>query len=324
MSTTNYEFRVFIIGDYQVGKNSIVRRFKKLNSTQTEEDNYFIPGNPKTEFGLEKIQSKEDQEKFDKYQQLDVIDKGYIRKQIERKNLMKFKKIFIVGKLRMEFNFFPIKSAEEKIMTGLNETREEDEEIKFQNKLINFKTMQEEIRKILTKEPKDSASELNNIFLFIYDLKDFTTFKKLEIYFNKLNDYLKIDSNYIKALIGNKADSKISQTKKEKDYLDNFLKNNPTFKYYEISTYNYYNFENFFEMLFTDIISLTDDEFQKQTFINRFHLVLHSRPTLSRAERRIHNPNDVPFLGEDENPDVYAYPEDKAEFRRTFSNMKKG
>ena len=253
MSTTNYEFRVFIIGDYQVGKNSIVRRFKKLNSTQTEEDNYFIPGNPKTEFGLEKIQSKEDQEKFDKYQQLDVIDKGYIRKQIERKNLMKFKKIFIVGKLRMEFNFFPIKSAEEKIMTGLNETREEDEEIKFQNKLINFKTMQEEIRKILTKEPKDSASELNNIFLFIYDLKDFTTFKKLEIYFNKLNDYLKIDSNYIKALIGNKADSKISQTKKEKDYFDKFLKKNPTFKYYEISTYNYYNFENFFEMLFTDI-----------------------------------------------------------------------
>ena len=120
MSTTNFEFRVFIIGDYQVGKNSIVKRFKKLNSTQTEEDNYFVPGNPKTEYGLEKIKSKEDQEKFEKYQQLDVVDKGYVRKQIERKSLMKFKKIFIVGKTRLEFNFFPIKAAEEKIMTGLS------------------------------------------------------------------------------------------------------------------------------------------------------------------------------------------------------------
>ena len=146
MSTSNYEIRVFVIGDNQVGKNSIVKRFKKMNSTQTEEDNYFIPGNPKIEYGLEKISTKEDQEKFDKYQQLDVIDKAYIRKQIERKNLMKFKKIFIVGKSRIEFNFFPIKSAEEKEMTGLNDTRDEDEEIKNGNKLINFKTVKEEIR----------------------------------------------------------------------------------------------------------------------------------------------------------------------------------
>ena len=100
MSTSNYEFRVFIIGDYQVGKNSIVKRFKKLNSTQTEDDNFFVPGNPKTEYGLDKLNSKEAQEKYEKYQQLDVIDKGYVRKQIERKNLMKFKKIFIVGKIK--------------------------------------------------------------------------------------------------------------------------------------------------------------------------------------------------------------------------------
>ena len=324
MTTSNYECRVFVIGDYQVGKNSIVKRFKKLNSTQTEDDNFFVPGNPKTEYGLDKLNSKEAQEKYEKYQQLDVIDKGYVRKQIERKNLMKFKKIFIVGKCRLEFNFFPIKTPDEKIMTGINDIREEDEEIKFGNKLINFKGIQEEITTILTKEPKDNTSEVNSIFLFVYDLKDFATFKKLEVYHKRLNDYFKIDSNYIKALIGNKADSKILISKKDKEYLDKFIKNNPGLKYYEISTYNYYNFENFFEMLFEDIISPIDEELQKPTFLNRFHLVLHSRPTLSRAERKIHNINDVPFLAEGENPDVYAYPEDKAEFRRTFSNMKKG
>ena len=324
MSTSNYEFRVFVIGDFQVGKSSIVKRFKKLNSTQTEDDNYFIPGNPKAEFGLDKINTKEDQEKFDKYQQLDVIQKGFVRKQIERKNLMKFKKIFIVGKTRLEFNFFPIKSAEEKIMTGLNDARDEDEEVKFGNQLINFKSIQEEIRNYLIKEKKDESSDINNLFLFVYDLKNFSTFKKLELYYNKLNDYFKIDNNYIKALLGNKVDSKIVVPKKDKDYLETFLKNNPELKYYEISTYNYFNFENFFEMLFKDIISPSYEELQKPTFLNRFHLVLHSRPTLSRAERKIHKINDVPFLAEGENPDVYAYPEDRAEFRRTFSNMKKG
>ena len=324
MSTSNYEFRVFVIGDFQVGKSSIVKRFKKLNSTQTEDDNYFIPGNPKAEFGLDKINTKEDQEKFDKYQQLDVIQKGFVRKQIERKNLMKFKKIFIVGKTRLEFNFFPIKSAEEKIMTGLNDARDEDEEVKFGNQLINFKSIQEEIRNYLIKEKKDESSDINNLFLFVYDLKNFSTFKKLELYYNKLNDYFKIDNNYIKALLGNKLDSKIVVPKNDKNYLETFLKNNPELKYYEISTYNYFNFENFFEMLFKDIISPSYEELQKPTFLNRFHLVLHSRPTLSRAERKIHKINDVPFLAEGENPDVYAYPEDRAEFRRTFSNMKKG
>ena len=39
---------------------------------------------------------------------------------------MKFKKIFIVGQTRIEFNFFPIKSADEKIVTGINDTRDEE------------------------------------------------------------------------------------------------------------------------------------------------------------------------------------------------------
>ena len=324
MSTSNYEIRVFLIGDYQVGKNSIVKRFKKMNSTQTEDDNYFIPGNPKTEYGLEKITTKKAQEKFDKNQKLELIEKAFIRKEIERKNLMKFKKIFIVGKSRFEFNFFPIKSAEEKTVTGVNDTRDEDDEIQYGDKLINFKGLQDEIGKILGKEPKDSSSDLNNLFLFIYDLKDFNTFRKLEVYYNKLNIRLRNDPNYIKALIGNKTDSKKAISQKNRNYFERFMKKNPGFKYYEISTYNYFNFENFLENLFIDVIAPNDDELQKPQFLSRFHLVLHSRPTLSRAERKIHKVNDVPFLAEGENPDVYAYPEDKAEFRRTFSNMKKG
>ena len=320
---SSFEIRVFLIGDYQVGKNSIANRFKKLNSTQTEDDNYFIQGDPKDDYGLGKEKSEKSQEKFAKYQQLDTPEKILVRKQIERKNLMKFKKIFIVGHTHLEFNFFPIKEAEEKIVTGVTENKEESEEIKFGNKLINLKNVVDEIRKILTKDPKDSNSNLDNLFLFVYDLKHFSTFKKMEIYYNKLRDYFKIDSNYLKALIGNKADSRASLSKREKDFYENFFKNNNV-KNYEISTYNYFNFENFFEQLFIDIICPLDEELKKKTFLNRFHLVLHARTNLSKAERKIHDINDVPFLGENDNPDVYAYPEDKAEFRRTFSNMKRG
>ena len=320
----SFEIRVFIIGDYQVGKNAIVQRFKKLNSTETEEDNYFIQGDPKNEYGLGKIQTKESLEKLAKYQQLDLPDKSLVRKQIERRTLMKFKKIFIVGHTRLEFNFFPIKSADEKIVTGIIENKEDDEEIKFGNKLINLKNIKIEITKLLTKDSKDSNATLENLFLFVYDLKDFSTFKKMEIYYNKLGDYFKLDSNYLKAIIGNKADSREPQKKRDKEFFENFMKNNNNLKHYEISTYNYFNFEKFFEQLFIDIIAPIDEELQKQTFLNRFHLVLHSRANLSRAARRIHEINDVPFLGEKDNPDVYAYPEDKAEFRRTFSNMKRG
>ena len=320
----SFEIRVFITGDYQVGKSSIVQRFKKLNSTQTENDDYFFPEDPKDEYGLGKIKTKETSEKLAKYQQLDDVEKILVRKQIERKSLMKFKKIFIVGHTRLEFNFFPIKSADEKTVTGITENKEDDEEIKFGNKLINFKNVINEIRKIYVKDLKDSNANLATLFLFVYDLKDFSTFKKMEIYFNKLGNYFQADSNYLKAIIGNKADLRVRLQKRDKEYLEKFMKNNSDTKHYEISTYNYFNFEKFFEQLFIDIISPLYEELHKQTFLNRFHLVLHKRANLSKAERKIHDINDVPFLGENDNPDVYAYPEDKAEFRRTFSNMKRG
>ena len=238
---TSFEIRVLVIGDYQVGKNTIVKRFKKLNSTQTEEDNYFVQGNPKNDYGLGKVKSKAAQEKYEKYQQLDIADKNLVRKQIERKNLMKFKKIFIVGKDRLEFNFFPIKAAEEKTAPPVSD-KEEEEGIRFGNKILVLKNVIEEITKLLTKEQKDINATINTLFLFVYDLGDFSTFKKLELYYNKLRDYFKIDDNYLKALIGNKADSRISFLNRDKEFLDQFIKDNDL-KHYEISTYNYFNFD---------------------------------------------------------------------------------
>lgn len=42
-----FEIRVFLIGDLGVGKKSIVQRFKKLNTTKTSIDKYFIQKDPR-------------------------------------------------------------------------------------------------------------------------------------------------------------------------------------------------------------------------------------------------------------------------------------
>ena len=320
-----YEIRVFLIGDYQVGKKSIVQRFKKLNSTGTEDDNFFVPEDLKLEYEKELKKTEKQNEKFDKDNKLERIEKGMIRKQIERKNLMKFKKIFIVEHSKFEFNFFPITPAEKLSNTNPNDmAKEEDEDYEFeQTYRISLKKVKKEIEKILLKGAKNPQATVENLFLFIYDLQDYNTFEKIEIYFSQLDKYFQIQNNYYKALIGNKADIRVPFKQEEKINFDKFISNND-FKHYEISTFNYFNFEKFFEQLFKEVLITMDEELQQQTFLNRFHLILNTRSTLSKAERKIHEKNDVPFLNNDENPDVYAYPENEKEFRRTFSNTKGG
>ena len=313
---SSYEIRVFIIGDYQVGKKSIVNRFKKLISTQTEEDS-------KRKKSKVKKKSKS-KEKVVPYEQLDDSEKMAIRKEKERQKLMKFKKIYIVGHKRLEFNFFPIISAEEKDVSPVGDYREESEDLRVGNTLLNFKKPINEIKGIITKDAKDPNSNLEYLFLFVYDLKNFSSFKKMEIYFNQLNYYFQLDSNYLKAFLANKQDAKIPLRKKEKETFENFIKKNNNIKLYELSTFNYFNFENFFEQLFKGVIISMDEELQDPIFLNRFHLILHSRSNLSKAKRNIHSINDIPFLSETDNPDVYAYPEKKEDFRRTFSNIRKG
>ena len=47
MNDEFFEIRVFLIGDLGIGKKSIVQRFKKLNTTKTSIDKYFIQKDPR-------------------------------------------------------------------------------------------------------------------------------------------------------------------------------------------------------------------------------------------------------------------------------------
>ncbi len=315
-----YEIRIFLIGDLAVGKRSITQRFKKLNTTKTFKDKYFITKDPRDAYGIGKKQNKK---LASQYNSLNVMDKFTIRKEIERIDLMTFSKQIIVNKYNIILNFFPICEAEKINNVNSDLIKEDDEDYNFEQKYhISLKNVKKEIQTYLFKNAKNSNSTVENLFLFVFDLQDYSTFERLQIYYNQLETYFQINNNFLKALIGNKVDIKIQLKPEQKKNLDDFISKN-NFKYYEISTFMFFNFELFFENLFKDILSSLDEGFSDQNFLNRFHLLLSKRPNLSKAEREYFKVNDTPGPGEYKN-DIYDYPKEKDIFMKTFSNLKGG
>ena len=93
-----FEIRVFLIGDLGVGKKSIVQRFKKLNTTKTSIDKYFIQKDPRDVYGEKKNKKLQEQ-----YNSLSDIDKLVIRKEFERIDLMTFSKLITINEYYFKF-----------------------------------------------------------------------------------------------------------------------------------------------------------------------------------------------------------------------------
>lgn len=125
--------------------------------------------------------------------------------------------------MNITLNFFPIKEAEKIDKLNSDEIREEDEDYTFEDH-ISLKNVKKEIECYLFKPPKNSIATQENLFLFIYKI-----FHLLK-YYNKLEKYFQINSNFLKALIGNKVDLKFFL---KEEQIDDFIKSN-NFKYYEI------------------------------------------------------------------------------------------
>ena len=212
-----FEIRVFLIGDLGVGKKSIVQRFKKLNTTKTSIDKYFIQKDPRDAYGEKKNKKLQEQ-----YNSLSDIDKLVIRKEFERIDLMTFSKLISINEYHITLNFFPIKEAEKIDKLNSDEIREEDEDYTFEH---HISLVKKEIECYLFKPPKNSIATQENLFLFIYKI-----FHLLKYYNYKLEKYFQINSNFLKALIGNKVDLKFFL---KEEQIDDFIKSN-NFKYYEI------------------------------------------------------------------------------------------
>ena len=166
MNDEFFEIRVFLIGDLGVGKKSIVQRFKKLNTTKTSIDKYFIQKDPRDVYGIGEKKNKKLQEQ---YNSLSDIDKLVIRKEFERIDLMTFSKLISINEYHITLNFFPIKEAEKIDKLNSDEIREEDEDYTFEYH-ISLKNVKKEIECYLFKPPKNSIATQENLFLFIYKI----------------------------------------------------------------------------------------------------------------------------------------------------------
>ena len=182
----NYlEIRVYLIGDYYVGKKA---RFKVLNSTSTTEEKE--PEKKKEKNTAQEGKKAKPPEEEDK-KQLSEEEIEEIRKENQRQQLMQFTKTFVIGMNNISLNFFPIKEAEP--LGYDHEAREEDEDFEFEKDYkISLKFTKKEIETFILRPAKNQKSQVEHLFLFCFDLKDYSTFEKVQIYFSEINKHFNI------------------------------------------------------------------------------------------------------------------------------------
>jgi hypothetical protein len=142
---------------------------------------------------------------------------------------------------------------------------------------LKFDKVKLAIDKVNNQEPKLPFG-MKSTLLFVFDLSNFDTFKKSQVYYEELDKQFDIPKNHFKALIGNKVDKKKPFTQEEKEIVVNFIHEN-NFKYYEITTKMIFNFEKFFEAMFFELYINYDDFFKSTYFQERFTHVLNFRQT---------------------------------------------
>ena len=279
------ELRMILIGDHGVGKKSIVQRFKIINCTETIENDFrgFFPIlknqkiSRKKEKSYKENSSSKTQKDKTKTKTNDEIDIDEIEEQKkfeyeEKKRIkcMQFSKIYRVGLNSLTINFYPC-PEDESLQFDYELKDDEFYEFEKQNK-ITIRRQIKEIEKIIMKPPEDPNSQIKILFMLCYDLSNFSSFQKIELYFSQINRHFKLGQESKIILIGNKIDKKTEFTPKEKEEIDEF-KSKYTTNYYEISTYLFFNFDNFLEKIlvdnFGDINLVVDNK-------AAFHNIIHS------------------------------------------------
>jgi hypothetical protein len=95
----------------------------------------------------------------------------------------------------------------------------------------------------------DNTNEKNtneDIFVFMYDLSDFTTFERMMLYYDSLNRKFKLNENKVKCFImGNKSEKKMLLNKEDNEKMNSFFKLDSNFKKFEISNKLHLIFLNF-------------------------------------------------------------------------------
>ena len=213
---TRIELRVILIGDIEVGKKSIVNRFKMINSSETKilsykdesnKDKKTIESKEKNNNILITAQKGKKSEKDIDIDKIDIDDRKLrIKREEKRIELMNFSLVYKIRMNYFEVRFFPLIEAVP--LEYDYESKEEDDELLELEKEYKFtlRPLLKEIKEIILSPPENPNSQLEFLFLLCFDLSNFDTFKMLSIYFTQAEKKLKITENFKVCLIGNKID----------------------------------------------------------------------------------------------------------------------
>ena len=312
---TRIELRVILIGEMGVGKKSIVKRFKMINTSETkiistkEEKNYNTKETKETNISENNTLITEPKTKKEiEREKIENEERNMrIKREEKRMDLMNFSLIYKVRMNYFEVKFYPC--IEGIPLEYDYESKEDDDDLCEIEKEYKFslRPLLNEIKEIVLNPPENPNNQLEFLFLLCFDLSNYDSYKRLLIYFNQIEKKMKISENSKIALIGNKLDKKISISKEEKEEINQF-KNKIKANYYEISTMMFFPFDKFFENLiednFKDFPFLTNEEDK-----NIFHDILMKKNNFSKAERKIGGDHGI--SGEIKfkyNKDQYEYP----------------
>ena len=338
----NIDLRIVLIGEVGVGKRTIVKRFKILNCTETKD---FYKKNNKKIIDKKKIKVINDKTNKDKdntntisntntlndnkskkrnelaeiLREEEEQKKIQIRREEKRLELMSFSKIYKINMNNLEIHFYPCIEAQP--LAYDYEFREDDEFYEFEKEYkITIKPLVKQLEQIILKQSDNPNSQVEFIFLFVFDLSDINSFERLLLYFSQIEKHFKLSSNFKIALIGNKMDKKVPMNNEQKEGIDNLITQLNS-KYYEISSLMFFPFENFFENLimdhFNDLPILSSEEAKKY-----FHEILTQKNSFTKAIRETFETNDVPSPNK-YFTNQYQYPEKRKEFLNIFHDTDK-
>ena len=202
----NVELRILIIGEPNIGKKSIAKRFKILNCTETKQTLFSI-----VNLDEENTEKQTKNYFYSSYNSMDEgseeIDIQTEKREEQRLNLMKFSIFYKIDLNSIEITFYPCAEAEPLPLDYIPQDDNESHIFEAKNK-ISLNKLKKEIAQIIMRPLSHHKNHLEILFLFCFDLSNKNTFNQIKVYHSQLYNQFNLKNNYHKILIGNKLDKK--------------------------------------------------------------------------------------------------------------------
>jgi GTPase SAR1 family protein len=308
------EFKLFLIGDDNIGRKTIINRFRIMKCTETKE-NLIRFNSTKNASQIKKINFSENKksplrkkgkdykininkEYFDQ-EDINTIDNQlrtettFLKKKIE--NLTNFTKVFNIAKTYFELNFYNCPTAEN--LQFSDKINEDDDSERIHK--MKFDKLKRYIKNELQK-PRKLDMDVKILFLFVFDITNAKTLERIKVYYEELNKVYMFDNvnfskskTFYRVLVGNKIDLKVPYEEIDRDILDSLIAQTKV-NHYEISGKLNFNFEKFFEKMFFNLFENDFDSFSTDYFKIRLNKLLFTTRTFSKEARQFFKLNDNP------------------------------